>query len=101
MEVTQAGNEHVTLGAAAASHLSPVTAVSRDAIRSERLLSEHVWSSRTERTRDSQWKTYLAFCNCDGWDPLPVTVAYFVAFIGWLAEEREVGRHRISNSSVT
>lgn len=73
---------------------------SRAMVRSQKLLHDHEWSSRTKRTRDTQWRTSIDFCTTDNRDPLPATEAHFVAFIGWLFEERQAGRRRIGSSSI-
>lgn len=47
-----------------------------------------------------QWRTWLSFCEADGCQPLPVTEAHLLAFVGWICEQREAGRRRIGASSI-
>ena len=68
--------------------------------RSVQILESYGWSSWTTRTINSQWRVWQEFCIDDNRQPLPVTEAHFVAFIGWLYEERRVGRRRIGSSSI-
>lgn len=68
--------------------------------RSASLLSDFAWSERTTSTRNSQWKTWVSFCDAEGRPILPVTEAHFVAFIGWLTLEREAGRRSVSSASI-
>lgn len=46
------------------------------------LSREYAWSSRTTRSRDSQWRAWLPFCEYDHRAPLPVSESHLVAFIG-------------------
>jgi len=52
------------------------------------------------RSRNSQWGAWLSFCDDEDRVPLPVTEAHLVAFVGWLAVERERGRRSVGSSSI-
>lgn len=78
------------------SRIHPSTAMAA----SEALVKEYAWSSRTLRSRGSQWKAWLAFCIEDDRTPLPVTEAHMVAFIGWLKLSRERGERCVSSRSI-
>lgn len=67
---------------------------------SARLLTDYAWSDRTTTSRNSQWKSWVEFCHEDQRPVLPVSEAHFVAFIGWLAVEREAGRRQVSSRSI-
>lgn len=58
------------------------------------------WSTRTSWIPESQWRTWLRFCAADGREPLHVKEAHMVAFVGWICEERKVGRRTIGASSI-
>jgi site-specific recombinase XerD len=83
--------------APAAARGQPLSAGTR---RIQELIFEHAWSSRTTRTRQSQWRCWTSFCDVDGWPALPVSEASLLAFIGWLANERDAGRRSVSAVSL-
>jgi hypothetical protein len=70
------------------------------AIRVRRLLEEDAWSARTIGARASQWKFYRMFCLAEGRALAPVTEQQLVAYVGWLAKEREAGRRSVSADSL-
>lgn len=72
----------------------------RGLLRSSQLLADFAWSTRTERSRNSQWKAWVEFCTAENRALLPATEAHFVAFIGWLASEREARRRQVGSSSL-
>ena len=73
---------------------------SRGLATSASLLSDFAWSERTTSTKNSQWKTWISFCDAEGRPILPVTEAQFVAFIEWLTLEHETGRRSVSSASI-
>ena len=88
-----------TVVAVAASRIADLPA-SPALVRSTELLTKYAWSSRTIRSRTSQWKTWVDFCTADARPVLPVTEAHLLAFIGWIATERESNRRKISSTSL-
>ena len=64
------------------------------------LVYGYAWSGRTEASRKSQWNAWLQFCQEDDRNPLPVTEAHLLAFIGWLKSSREAGTRRVGSSSI-
>jgi hypothetical protein len=48
----------------------------------------------------SQWKCYRIFCLAEGWALAPVTEQQLVAYVGWLAQEREAGHRSVSAGSL-
>ena len=69
-------------------------------LRSSVLLADFTWNTRTGRSRNSQWKVWVEFCRQEKRALLPATEAHFVAFIGWLASEREAQPRQVSSSSL-
>jgi hypothetical protein len=69
-------------------------------IRERRLLEDYAWSARTIGARASQWKCYRMFCLAKGRAFSPVTEQQLVAYVGWLAQEREAGRRSVSAGSL-
>ena len=65
-----------------------------------RLLEQYAWSDRTGLSRHSQWRAWLAFCDCDNRPVLPVTEAHLLSFVGWLGAEREAGRRSVGSASI-
>lgn len=100
LEACASGDEPGRLGQLTSETMLEMGENSAAMARSARLVTEHGWSAQTSRTRDSQWGTWQRFCSADNWDPLPVTEAHMVAFVGWICEEREKGRRKIGVSSV-
>jgi hypothetical protein len=66
------------------------------AARAWRLLEDFAWSTRTIGSRSTQWKAYLEFCGHEGRVIVPVNEGQLVAYVGWLAIEREAGRRSVS-----
>ena len=56
------------------------------------LLRDFAWSGRNLGTRASQWSCYVQFCDEEGRAPLTATEAQILAFVGWLANERDAAR---------
>jgi hypothetical protein len=70
------------------------------AARARRLLEDFASSTRTIGTRSTQWKAYLEFCEHKRRAIVPVNEGQLVAYVGWLAIEREVGRRSMSAASL-
>lgn len=64
------------------------------------LVREYAWSARTKSTRNSQWRTWVDFCEDEGRPLLPVTEAHFVAYVGWLMGERIAEHRSVSSRSL-
>jgi hypothetical protein len=62
-------------------------------------LEEYAWSARNIGARALQWKCYRMFCLAEGRALAPVTEQQLVAYVGWLAQEREAGRRSVSAGS--
>lgn len=92
--------ECLSLATAAGARLRQKNAVSLAISRSARILQDHGWSALIKRTRDEQWRTYLAYCDAESRVAVPITEAHLAAFIGWLTEERESNRLLVGASSL-
>jgi hypothetical protein len=68
--------------------------------RARRLLEDFTWSTRTIGSRSTQWKAYLEFCGHEGRAIVPVNEGQLVAYVVWLATEREAGRRSVSAASL-
>lgn len=66
----------------------------------EELVKEYASSSRTMRSRGSQWKEWIDFCKEDRSNTFPVKEGHMVAFIGWIQLARERGDRCLSSYSV-
>lgn len=73
---------------------------SRTKEASEALVKEYAWGSRTMRSRVSQRKAWINFCDEDRRNPLPVTEGHMVALIRWLTLARERGDRCVNSRSV-
>jgi hypothetical protein len=72
----------------------------RGAARARRLLEDFAWFTRTIGSRSTQWKACLEFCGNQGRAIVPVKEGQRVAYVGWLAIERETGRRSVSAASL-
>ena len=77
-----------------------VAGSSAAARHSAELVRIYSWSERTESSRQSQWRAWLASCEQDELTPLPVTEGHKLAFIGWLKSSHEQGTKMFSASSI-
>ena len=68
--------------------------------RAALLLADYAWSPNTVRSRNAQWQAWVSFCTSENRMLLPATEAHFIAFIGWVASEREAGRRSVSAASL-
>jgi hypothetical protein len=68
--------------------------------RVRELVAWHAWQSRTVQTRGSQWKCYLSLCDQDCRSVIPVTESHLLAYIGWLADEKDANRRAVAPASL-
>ena len=85
---------------AATSYVSRTAGTTPGALMSAKLVADFAWSERTTTARNSQWKTWLMFCQAEGRTPLPVTEAHIIAFIGWLKIARDRGERTVGSTSI-
>jgi hypothetical protein len=52
------------------------------------------------QTRGSQWKCYLSFCDQDCRSVIPVTESHLLAYICWLADEKDSNRRAVAPVSL-
>jgi site-specific recombinase XerD len=71
------------------------------AAQARQLLEDFAWSTWTIGSRSTQWKAYLEFCGHEGRAIVPVNEVQLVAYVGWLAIEREAGRRSVSAASLS
>lgn len=64
------------------------------------LVAQYGWADGTLQSRSSQWRTYLCFCEAGQRCALPVTEAHLLAYIGWLADERDAKRRDVAPASL-
>lgn len=91
---------NLTLDVSAVQRLEKISGSGAAASMSARLLRDYTWSDRTTTSRNSQWDIWVEFCTADKREVLPVTEGHFIAFIGWMANERRERRRKISSSSI-
>lgn len=96
---TRAGRR-LALADAATARLAGSSGQTAGTVMSAHLLSTYAWSDRTATSRNTQWHTWVAFCESEQRVLLPVSEAHLVAFIGWLASERVAGRRHVSSRSI-
>lgn len=68
--------------------------------RMRSLIMNYGWVSKTMNTCISQWFAYVEFCSEGNRTPLPMAEPQTLAYIGWLANERDSGRRRVSCTSL-
>jgi hypothetical protein len=70
------------------------------AARARRLLEDFAWSRRTIGSRSTQWKAYLNFLGLEERSIETVKEGQLMAYVVWLAVEREAGRRSVSAASL-
>lgn len=85
---------------AAMTRLANDAGVLAASAKARELVRDYAWSGRTLSTRSSQWRAWVEFCETETQNPLPISEAHLVGFIGWLALEREAGRRNVSSTSI-
>jgi hypothetical protein len=68
--------------------------------RARRLLDDFALDTRTVGSRSSQWAAYVEFCKQERRALVPVSESQLLAYVGWLAMEREAGRRSVSAKSL-
>lgn len=89
-----------TIGQLAASRVVEIAGHSVISVTAADLMEQVAWSSRTDSSRQSQWRVWLAFCIPDNRPSLPVTECHVLTFFGWLKSERRAERRRITAALV-
>jgi hypothetical protein len=69
--------------------------------RARRLLDDFSWGTRTVGSRSTQWAAYVEFFKQERRALVPVSESQLLAYVGWLAMEREAGRRSVSAKSLS
>jgi hypothetical protein len=70
------------------------------AARARRLLDDFAWDTRTIGSRSTQWAADVEFCGLERRAIVPGNESQLLAYVGWLAMEREARRRSVSSTSL-